>query len=246
MKLIDEPRYRFRCKNCSAVLSAFVRYAGKTARCKCGSKFRIPDDILQPSQSGSSELMGMSYLDDPHESAKRHPTTIPKTVRDPHVSISDLSDLLIAQRHRQIIRHASLWFGFQCFCIVVMVIALLIITSSLNSSGTFEGPGVALGFLFAMAIGALCFFAARETYDCKVWAPIAMMILYIVNCLVRIMMLVVNNPPMHLTLLQGGLAIIVCAVLCYWFCYRAIVAIEKFSKQPVWCRNLILNAESQT
>ena len=130
--------------------------------------------------------------------------------------------------------------------VIFGIIALVTFASSASSSRTRAEliPMVSL-FVFSAAVSVLYYFAWRATARSQRWAPLTMLILFLIGVAINLLSMGVavaaggSNAPVALA--GGVLGMILPAVFAV-VSWKAYAAIPTYLKQPAWCQELIVKA----
>lgn len=146
---------------------------------------------------------------------------------------------------KKVVAAAQLYKALFALAIIAGVI-LLLVTLGLGAGGRRGGGGPALGFALAIPLGVLLvvtllyFFAWRATTRSQRWAPLTMLVLFLIavalNVLGMALVLMGRGEPSALVTGVIGMVFPLLFAVVSW---NAFAAIPKYLAQPAWCQEII-------
>jgi hypothetical protein len=104
-------------------------------------------------------------------------------------------------------------------------------------------------FGFCTGFGALYYFAFRATARSHRWAPLTMLIIYLLFVALNLVFIAVamlqssSNSADQIAGVMGGIAGMILPVIFAVVSWRAYAAIPEYLRQPAWCQELIVRAK---
>lgn len=159
------------------------------------------------------------------------------------LDINQLKQLAQTERERKKIRTAVTWFRLQFAIQVVLTGVFMLMFLMMPRGLRAAGMGQAMiGIAIIAGFSVLSFFSARYTYRCRKWPLITWVILYSIGAVLQLFSYF--NAPFKPRGAEIELAIALAVIgLLIFVVARAIPAVDKFLRRPMWTQEALVNAK---
>jgi len=159
-----------------------------------------------------------------------------------------LAQLKEAEKFRKKIRTAASLYHLLLFLGIIATVLLLLVGLLATASGA---RGAAAGLLAMVFAGLICgavsvlyFFCQRYTLRCQRWAPLTMMIVFLLGVALNLasMVLAASSSPQGAMAAVPALLGMILPAAFAWVSFQAFTAIPKFLSQPVWAVEALVHS----
>ena len=147
---------------------------------------------------------------------------------------------------RKVTGAAQLYRGLLLLSTIALVIILIEAVGAALFGGWGSGGPWANAVMFGMAgfLGGFCalyYFASRATMRAKRWAPLTMLILFVLAVAMNLLSIAVAAPGQPEQMVSGIIVTILAAIFAV-VSWNSCAAIPRWRAQPAWCQELIVKS----